>query len=32
MQFKAYAYSPPTVVDLNGDGKLEVILGTSVVS
>lgn len=27
--FKAYAYSPPTLADIDGDGKLEVILGTS---
>lgn len=30
--FKAYAYSPPTLADIDGDGKLEVILGTSMVS
>ncbi|PNH12688.1 hypothetical protein TSOC_000387 [Tetrabaena socialis] len=27
--YKAYAYSSPTLVDLNGDGKLEVVVGTS---
>lgn len=27
--FKAYAYSAPTLADVDGDGKLEVILGTS---
>ncbi len=30
--FKAYAYSAPTLADIDGDGKLEVILGTSMVS
>ena len=29
--FQAYAYSAPTLVDLDRDGKLEVILGTSMV-
>lgn len=29
--FKAYAYSEPTLADIDGDGKLEVILGTSMV-
>lgn len=29
-QFRAYAYSSPTVADLDGDGKLEIIVGTSV--
>ncbi|GFR46133.1 hypothetical protein Agub_g7648 [Astrephomene gubernaculifera] len=28
-QYKAFAYSAPTLVDLNGDGKLEVVVGTS---
>lgn len=28
--FRAYAYSAPTLADLDGDGKLNVILGTSV--
>jgi len=27
--YRAYIYSSPTVADLNGDGKMEVILGTS---
>ncbi|EFJ48005.1 hypothetical protein VOLCADRAFT_117761 [Volvox carteri f. nagariensis] len=27
--YKAYAYSSPTLVDINGDGKLEVVVGTS---
>ncbi|MEW5304838.1 MAG: hypothetical protein WDW36_007421 [Sanguina aurantia] len=27
--FKAYAYSSPTLVDLDGDGQLEVVVGTS---
>ncbi|KAK9842442.1 hypothetical protein WJX81_000368 [Elliptochloris bilobata] len=26
---KAYTYSAPTLADLNGDGKLEVVIGTS---
>lgn len=26
---QAYAYSSPTLVDLNGDGKLEIVVGTS---
>jgi hypothetical protein len=30
-QYKAYAYSAPTLVDINMDGKLEILLGTSVV-
>ena len=30
--FKAYIYSSPTLADLNGDGKLEIIVGTSMVS
>ncbi|CAI5458896.1 unnamed protein product [Closterium sp. Yama58-4] len=29
-QFRAYIYSAPTVVDLDGDGFLEIIVGTSV--
>ena len=29
-QYKAYAYSSPTLADVNGDGVLEVVLGTSV--
>ncbi len=29
--FKAYAYSSPTLADIDADGKMEVILGTSVV-
>ena len=28
--YKAFAYSAPTVVDLDGDGVLEIVLGTSV--
>lgn len=30
-KFRAVSYSPPTLVDVNGDGKLEVVFGTSVV-
>lgn len=30
--FRAYIYSNPTLADLNGDGKLEIIVGTSMVS
>ena len=30
--FQAFAYSAPTLVDLDRDGHLEVILGTSMVS
>lgn len=29
-KFRAVSYSPPTLVDVNGDGKLEVVFGTSV--
>lgn len=29
-QFRAFAYSSPTVADLDGDGKLEIVVGTSV--
>ena len=29
--FRAYAYSAPTLADLDRDGRLEVILGTSMV-
>lgn len=29
-QFRAYIYSAPTLVDLDGDGSLEIIVGTSV--
>ncbi len=29
--FRAYAYSAPTLADIDRDGKLEVIAGTSVV-
>ena len=29
-QFRAYIYSAPTVVDLDGDGYLEIVVGTSV--
>jgi len=28
--YKAYAYSTPTLVDVNGDGLLEIVVGTSV--
>lgn len=31
-QFLAYIYSAPTLVDLNRDGKMEIIVGTSMVS
>jgi hypothetical protein len=31
-QYRAYIYSAPTVADLDRDGKLEIIVGTSVVS
>ena len=27
---RAYAYSTPTLVDLDHDGKLEILIGTSV--
>jgi hypothetical protein len=30
--YRAYVYSAPTLVDIDRDGKLEVIAGTSVVS
>lgn len=29
--FRAYMYSSPTVADLDGDGNLEIIVGTSMV-
>lgn len=29
--FRAYVYSPPTLADVDRDGKLEVVIGTSVV-
>ena len=28
--YAGYLYAPPTVVDLQGDGKLEIIVGTGV--
>ena len=30
-QYRAYIYSAPTLVDLNRDGKMEIIVGTSMV-
>lgn len=30
--FKAYIQASPTLADINGDGKLEVIIGTNMVS
>ena len=30
-QYRAYAYSAPTLVDLDRDGRLEIVLGTSMV-
>jgi hypothetical protein len=30
-QYRAYIYSAPTVVDLDRDGKMEIVLGTSMV-
>lgn len=30
-QYQAYIYSAPTLVDLNRDGKMEIIVGTSMV-
>ena len=29
-QYRAYAYSTPSVIDLDGDGRLEIVIGTSV--
>ena len=29
--FRAHIYPSPTLADLNGDGKLEIIIGTSMV-
>ena len=31
-QFRAYIYSAPTLADLDKDGKLEIVVGTSMVS
>lgn len=31
-QYLAYIYSAPTLVDINRDGKMEIIVGTSMVS
>lgn len=31
-QYRAYIYSAPTVADIDRDGKMEIIVGTSVVS
>jgi hypothetical protein len=28
-QFKAYIYSSPTLVDLDRDGRMEIVVGTS---
>ena len=30
-QFRAYLYSSPTLADIDADGKLEIIVGTSMV-
>ena len=30
-QYRAYIYSAPTLVDINRDGKMEIIVGTSMV-
>ena len=30
-QFRAYIYSSPTLIDLDADGQLEIIVGTSMV-
>jgi hypothetical protein len=31
-KYRAYVYSSPTLADINRDGKMEIVVGTSVVS